>query len=134
MGQTTIELLQTAVRAAESRKATDSVILDLRGISTVTDFFIVCSGTSETNVKAIAEAVEETLKKEGHPTIGVEGREEKTWILLDYFDFVVHVFQHEKRLAFALEDLWKDAKRIPVEESTEDAAGEGGNDQTPHED
>ncbi len=134
MGQTTIELLQTAVRAAESRKATDSVILDLRGISTVTDFFIVCSGTSDVNVKAIAEAVEETLKKEGHRTIGVEGREEKTWILLDFFDFVVHVFQHEKRLAFALEDLWKDAKRIPVEESTEDAAGEGGNDQTPHED
>ncbi len=124
MGQTTIELLQTAVRAAESRKATDSVILDLRGISTVTDFFIVCSGTSDVNVKAIAEAVEETLKKEGHPPLGVEGRQEKTWILLDFFDFVVHVFQHEKRLAFALEDLWKDAKRIPVESTTEDAAGE----------
>ena len=59
MGHTTIELLQTAVRAAESRKATDAVILDLRGISSVTDFFIVCSGTSDINVKAIAEAVEE---------------------------------------------------------------------------
>jgi len=122
MGMTTIELLQTAVRAAESRKATDSVILDLRGISTVTDFFIICSGTSDTNVRAIADAVEETLKKEGHPPHGVEGREEKTWILLDYVDFVVHVFQHEKRLAFSLENLWEDAKRIPVE-SAEAAAG-----------
>ncbi len=123
MGQTTTELLQTAVRAAKSRKATDAVILDLRGISSVTDFFIVCSGTSDINVKAIAEAVEETLKKEGHPPLGVEGRLEKTWILLDYVDFVVHVFHHEKRLAFALENLWEDAKRIPVE-STAAAAGE----------
>jgi ribosome-associated protein len=122
MGLTTIELLQTAIRAAESRKATDSVILDLRGISSVTDFFIICSGTSDTTVKAIADAVEETLKKEGHPPLGVEGRQEKTWILLDYVDFVVHIFQHEKRLAFALENLWEDAKRVPVE-STEAAAG-----------
>ena len=123
MGQTTIELLQTAVRAAKSRKAADAVILDLRGISSVTDFFIICSGTSDINVKAIAEAVEETLKKEGHPPLGVEGRLEKTWILLDYVDFVVHVFHYEKRLAFALENLWEDAKRIPVE-STAAAAGE----------
>jgi ribosome-associated protein len=123
MGLTTIELLQTAVRAAESRKATDAVILDLRGISSVTDFFIVCSGSSDTNVRAIADAVEETLKKEGRPPLGVEGRQEKTWILLDYVDFVVHVFQHEKRLAFALENLWEDAKRIPVEPA-EVAAGD----------
>jgi len=122
MGMTTMELLQTAVRAAESRKATDAVILDLRDISTVTDFFIICSGTSDTNVRAIADAVEETLKKEGHPPLGVEGRQEKSWILLDYVNFVVHVFQHEKRLAFALENLWEDAKRIPVE-SAEAAAG-----------
>ena len=123
MAMTTIELLQTAVRAAESRKATDAVILDLRGISTVTDFFIVCSGTSDTNVRAIADAVEEALKKEGRPPLGVEGRQEKSWILLDYVDFVVHVFQHEKRLAFSLENLWEDAKRIPVE-SAETAAGQ----------
>lgn len=123
MGQTTIELLQTAVRAAESRKATDAIILDLRGISSVTDFFLICSGTSDINVKAIAETVEATLKKAGHPPLGVEGRQEKTWILLDYVDFVVHVFHHEKRIAFALENLWEDAKRIPVE-STAAAAGE----------
>ena len=122
MGTATIDLLQTAVRAAESRKAMDPVILDLRGISTVTDFFIVCSGTSDTNVRAIAEAVEEALKKEGRPPLGIEGRQEKSWILLDYVDFVVHVFQHEKRLSYALESLWEDAKRIPVEPA-EAAAG-----------
>ena len=103
------------VDAAEGRKATDIVALDLRGISSVTDYFVICSGSSNTNVQAIADAVEEKLAAEGVKPFGVEGRGEGTWVLLDYIDFVFHIFHHEKRAAFSLEELWSDAGRLEPE-------------------
>jgi len=112
MGAKTSDLLQVAVSAAEERRASDIVVLDLRGLSMVTDYFIVCSGSSDTNVKAIADSVEAKLKEAGQRPFGIEGRQEGSWVLMDYVDFVIHVFQIEKRMAFALEDLWKDAKRV----------------------
>ena len=124
MGLTTHEILQTAVEAAQSRKASDTVVLDLQGISSVADYFIICSGASDTNVKAIADAVEEKLKEAGVRPLGIEGRKEGTWVLLDYEDIVLHVFHFEKRLTFALEDLWKDAGRIHFE-SAAPTAGQG---------
>lgn len=114
MGERTSELLDVALRAAESKRATNPVILDLRGISNVTDYFIICSGTSDTNVRAIADAVEEKLGEAGVRPFGTEGYKEGTWILMDYVDFVLHIFHSEKRLTFALEDLWKDAGRLPL--------------------
>jgi len=114
MGEKTSELLEVALRAAEDKRATDLVVLDLRGISTVTDYFIICSGTSDTNVRAIADAVEEKLREAGVRPFGKEGYQEGTWILMDYVDFVLHIFHYETRLAFALEDLWKDARRLPL--------------------
>ena len=125
MGGKTSDLLLTAVRTAEDRKATDTVVLDLKGLSTVTDYFIICSGRSDTNVKAIAEGIEEKLKQSGQRPFGVEGRREGMWILMDYVDFVIHVFHHEKRAALALEELWKDARRVPLP-SKAPAAKEGG--------
>jgi len=98
------------VEAAEGKKATDIVALDLRGISSVTDYFVICSGSSDINVKAIADAVQEKLSAAGVKPFGVEGRTEGTWVLLDYVDCVFHIFHHEKRATFALEDLWSDAK------------------------
>ena len=114
MGEKTGDLLLQAVSAAEDRKATDVVVLDLRGLSSVTDYFVICSGTSDTNVKAIADAVEEKLKESGQRPFGVEGHREGLWVLMDYVDFVVHVFHREKRATLALEELWKDAPRIPL--------------------
>ena len=112
MGGNTSDLLQAAVSAAEDRRASDIVVLDLRGLSVVTDYFILCSGSSDTNVKAIADSVEARLKEEGLRPFGIEGHQEGSWVLMDYVDFVLHIFQVEKRLTFSLEDLWKDAKRV----------------------
>lgn len=108
-------VISIGVDAAEGRKATDVVALDLRGISSITDYFVICSGSSDTNVRAIADAVEEKLAAEGIKPFGVEGRSEGTWILLDYVDFVFHIFHHEKRAAFSLEELWSDAGRLEQE-------------------
>ena len=118
------ELLQIGTAAAADKRATDIVALDLRKISSVTDYFVICSGSSDTNVRAIADAVREKLKEAGVRPFGVEGYRDGTWILMDYIDFVFHIFQSEKRVIFSLEDLWKDAARVPLE-NTEPAVKEG---------
>ena len=109
------ELLRIGIAAAADKRAADITALDLRNLSSVTDSFIICSGSSDTNVRAIADAVREKLKETGVRPFGVEGHRDGTWILMDYIDFVFHIFHYEKRLTFALEDLWKDAPRLPVD-------------------
>ena len=91
------------------RKALDVTLLDLRGISTATDWFIVATGTSDTHVRSIADNVVEELKKEGVRPLNVEGEREGRWILADYFDFVLHVFHPQAREFYQLERLWGDA-------------------------
>lgn len=109
---TTRDAVRLAVTSAEERKAQNIVALDLRGLSTVTDYFIVCSGTSDTHVRAIAEGIRDALEKKGQKTFSFEGYQEGTWVLLDFVDFVVHVFHQEKRLFYGIEDLWADAKQL----------------------
>ena len=107
-----------AVRAAHlclDRKANDVVVLSLRNVSDVTDFFVIASGTSDTHVRGIAEHVMEELKKEGNPVHHVEGLTQGRWVLLDYVDFVVHVFHPALRQFYQLERLWSDAELVPVE-------------------
>jgi len=108
-----------AARCAElaaDKKAEDVVALDLRGISNFTDFFVICSGTSEPHLKAIAGEIEERLKKDDHVTPNaVDGYPLSQWIVIDYSDVVVHIFHEEKREFYALEDLWSDAPRLAVE-------------------
>ena len=101
-----------AVRAALDRKALDVVVLDLRTASGFTDFFVICTGTSSRQIQAIADAVSTTLKTEfgERPTLA-EGIEKSQWILLDYFDFVVHIFSKECRSFYGLERLWGNAER-----------------------
>jgi ribosome-associated protein len=108
------DLVRLAVRAAEEKKAQDVRALDVRGISSVTDYMIVATGSSDTNVRAIAEGVREKLAARGERPLSAEGFQEGTWVLLDYVDFVVHVFHAEKRLFFGLEQLWADAKQVPL--------------------
>ncbi len=101
-------------RAAElalERKALDVVVLDLRGISTATDYFVIASGTSDVQVKAIADHVVDELKKESVRPSSVEGLNSGRWVLIDYIDFVVHVFHPQARDFYQLENLWGDAAR-----------------------
>ena len=108
------DLVRAAVRAAEEKKAKDVKAIDIRGLSAVTDYMVIATGSSDTNVRAIAEGVREKLIERGERPFSVEGLQEGSWVLLDYVDFVVHVFHYEKRLYFGLEELWADARPVPV--------------------
>jgi ribosome-associated protein len=103
-----------AVRAALDKKASEVVILDLRNTPAFTDFFVLCSGQSTRQVKAIADGVEETLRATKIRPAHVEGYDRAEWILMDYFTFIVHVFTPQTRAFYSLERLWGDAKRIEV--------------------
>jgi ribosome-associated protein len=107
---TPLRLAREAANLAVSRKAEDVDILDLRGLSAVTDFFVICSGSSETHVKAIADAIEEGLEKKNVRKWHIEGYRHRKWVLLDYVDVVVHIFHHKTREFYVLEKLWGDAK------------------------
>ena len=113
------------MRAALDKKAIDVVVLDLRKADGFTDFFVICTGTNPRQVNAIADGVEETLRTEfGERPHMAEGTEKSQWILLDYFNFVVHVFSRECRAFYELERLWGNAERY--EFSDEDSAKDSG--------
>jgi len=101
--------IRRAVELAQERKAQDVMVLDLRGISSATDFFVLASGRSDTQVKAIADHIVEELKTDGQRPNHVEGVQGGRWALLDYIDFVVHVFHPQARMFYQLEHLWGDA-------------------------
>lgn len=110
--------LTTARRAAllcADLKANDIVVLDLARVSDATDYFVIASGSSDTHVRAIAEHVLEELRREGVRAHHVEGLTQGRWVLLDYIDFVVHVFHPTLRSFYQLERLWGDAATIPIE-------------------
>ncbi|HKE55517.1 MAG TPA: ribosome silencing factor [Pyrinomonadaceae bacterium] len=101
-----------AVRAAAEKKAFDVVVLDLREIASFTDYFVITSGANERQVQAIADEVYENLKKSGSTAARTEGYKSAEWVLLDYGDFVVHVFEQKARQFYDLERLWREAKRV----------------------
>jgi len=105
-----------AVRAALDKKAQDIVVLDLRHTPAFTDFFLVCSGQTQRQVHAIADAVEESLKAAKIRPSHIEGYDRAEWVLMDYFTFIVHVFTPQTRAFYSLERLWGDAERIEVAE------------------
>ena len=103
------------VDAALDKKAEDVVVLDLRNISDVTDFFVICHATSDRQALTIADHVEERLARDlGVKPKSIEGRRRGEWILMDYIDFVVHVFTRDKRSFYGLEKLWADAPRLDI--------------------
>jgi ribosome-associated protein len=107
--------LARAVALAADRKGLDQVVLDLRGLSDATDYFLLVTGTSDSHVRAIAEHVVEELRKEGVRPSHVEGLRSGRWVLIDYFDFVVHVFHPAAREFYQLERLWGDAPAHALE-------------------
>jgi ribosome-associated protein len=112
------ELCQLVVKGMQEKKAMDVVVMDLREIkNAITDFFVICTGNSDTQIDAIADSVEAEVYKliSEHPWQR-EGKEAKEWILIDYVDVVVHVFKKDRREYYGLEQLWGDAKVTYVEE------------------
>ena len=109
-----LALAQEAARLALDKKASDAVLLDLRELEAVSDYFVIVSAASEVQVKAIADHVEDTLREKGLKPWHVEGREGRHWMLLDYIDVVVHVFHEKTREYYLLERLWGDAKKIEI--------------------
>jgi len=107
-----------AVKAALDKKALDVVVLDLRSTPAFTDFFVLCSGLNQRQVKAIADAVEETLRAARVRPAHIEGYDRADWILMDFFTFIVHVFTPQTRQFYSLERLWGDAERIEVSDTS----------------
>jgi ribosome-associated protein len=105
------------VKAVLSMKALDVVVLDLQGLISFADSFIICSGRSHRQVSAIAEFVEQNLKAKGIKPLGIEGLRAGHWVLMDYGDVVIHVFFEPIRIFYDLEGLWSDARRIEVAEA-----------------
>lgn len=104
-----------AAGAAENKKAADIEILDIRGMTTIADYFLLCSATNRTQIGAIADGIGLELARRGvHPS-HIEGGSESTWVLMDYGDVIVHIFDDQTRAFYGLERLWNDAKRIPRE-------------------
>lgn len=118
------ERLLAALHAAGEKKAIDPVVLDLREIASFTDYFVIVSGANERQVQAISDEVYEQLKKSGHAAARVEGYKTAEWILLDFGDFVVHVFEQKARKFYDLERLWRESKRVelPPELTTDSAS------------
>ena len=108
------ERILTALHAAAEKKATDPTILDLREIASFTDFFMIVSGSNKRQVQAIADAVVEKLKLRGTRAARVEGYQVAEWILVDYGDLVVHVFDDRARRFYDLERLWREARRFDI--------------------
>jgi ribosome-associated protein len=104
----------TAIQAAASKKAEHIVLLDLRRAAGFTDFFVIATGTNPRQIKAIAEAVEEALAKARIKPAHTEGYDRTEWVLLDYFDFVVHIFSAETRRFYGLERLWGSARTVDI--------------------
>lgn len=102
------------MRAAQAKKATDIVVLDLTGVTSFTDYFVICTGSGARQNQAIADEVGLRLKKHGELPGSTEGYEQGEWILFDYADFLVHIFSPKAREYYALERLWREAKTIPV--------------------
>lgn len=103
-----------AVRAAESKKATDLKVLDLTGITSFTDYFLVCTGANQRQIQAISDEIGQKLKERGEYPISVEGYRDAEWVLVDYGDFVVHIFSPRARAYYDLERLWRNAKNVSI--------------------
>lgn len=106
--------VRRALHAAAEKKALDPTVLDLRGISTFTDFFLIFTGANRRQVQAISDEIVEQLKRNGTPAARVEGYQNAEWILIDYGDFVVHIFEEKARRFYDLERLWREASRLDV--------------------
>jgi len=121
------ERVRLALHAAGEKKAHDLVVLDLREVASFTDYFAIASGTNVRQVQAVADEVQEQLRRQlGSKPARVEGYNSAEWVLLDYGDFIFHVFEEKSRRFYDLERLWRDAARVPLPHGLSEPGGEGG--------
>ena len=112
-------MAKLAVQALEDKKGEDIKVIDITGVSVIADYFIIASGTNKNQVQALAYNVEETLGRAGYPSRQIEGFQTANWILMDFGDIIVHVFDSENRLFYDLERIWRDGKMVSAEELSE---------------
>lgn len=120
-----LNALETALlsaEAADAKKAFDILVLDLRGLTFITDYFVICSGGSTTQVGAVSDGIGQALAMAGKRPSHIEGGAEASWVLMDYGDVVVHIFEEQTRMYYSLERLWGDAPRVAVPAKTGSAA------------
>jgi ribosome-associated protein len=122
--------IESALHAASDKKAHDLVVLDLRPVATFTDYFLIASGTNVRQVQAIADEITERLKREGTRAERIEGYQTAEWVLVDYGDFIVHIFEDKARRFYDLERLWREGRRVALppglQAGAEGGAGAGG--------
>ena len=110
------KMVRLACDALEDKKATDVSVLDITAVSVIADYFIIASGDNERQVEALSDAVDEALGRAGYERRAIEGYSTKRWILLDYNDVIIHIFNREDRLFYDLERIWRDGKRVDPKE------------------
>lgn len=110
------EMVTLAIQALEDKKAEDICVIDISEVSVLADYFIIAGGNNTSQIQALSDAVDEKLGKAGYPLKQIEGYQSANWILLDFGDIIVHVFDRENRLFYDLERIWRDGKKIDLEE------------------
>ena len=122
------EILDHSIECLQSRKGEDLLLIDLRTLSDVTDYFLICTGNSAVHVKALTDALQEGAKAAGYRPWHIEGQESRIWVLFDFIDVIVHIFQPKARAFYRLERLWGDAPSERIEDDpslTETSSLEG---------
>lgn len=109
-----MEIVKTAVAALEDKKAEDVAVIDIGGVSSLCDYFIIASGSNSNQLGAMQDSVEEELGKKGIHPKQIEGNNRSTWILMDYQDVIIHLFDKEERQFYDLERLWRDGSRVEL--------------------
>lgn len=110
------ELAKIAVKALEDKKGEDITVIDISEISTLADYFIIAGGSNRSQIQAMADNVDEFLSKNGGTLKQIEGYDAGNWVLLDFQDIIIHIFDKENRLFYDLERIWRDGKKINIEE------------------
>ncbi|MGN0305944.1 MAG: ribosome silencing factor [Lachnospiraceae bacterium] len=108
----TLEMTKAAILALEDKKGEDIQVIDISEISPIADYFVLASGSNRSQIQAMADAVEEKMYKMGYPLKQIEGYDGANWILMDYYDVIVHIFDRESRLFYDLERIWRDGKML----------------------
>lgn len=110
------EMVALTVAALDDKKAEDICVIDISEVSVLADYFVIAGGNNTSQIQALADSVEEKLGKAGYPMKQIEGYQSANWVLLDFGDIIVHVFDRENRLFYDLERIWRDGKRVDLQE------------------
>ena len=114
MFETSNVMAKLAIEALEDKKAEEIKVIDISEVSVIADYFIIAGGTNRSQIQALADNVDEKLGRAGHPSKQVEGYDTANWILMDFGDIIVHIFDKENRLLYDLERIWRDGKQVDI--------------------